>query len=125
MKVVHFQDLTCWKKSRELVNQIYQITNVKVFSQDFSLKDQLRRASVSVMANIAEGFGSTSRPEFRRFLSISIRSAYEVHSHLFVALDVGYLTEKQFKQTEHLVNDCINLCKGFVRYLNKVSKKET
>ncbi|MFO1463673.1 MAG: four helix bundle protein [bacterium] len=122
MKVTNFQDLTCWKKARELVKQVYQSSNTKAFSQDFSLKDQIRRASVSVMANIAEGFGARSRLEFCKYLSISIRSAYEVHSHLFVALDVGHVSEKQFKLLETLVNDCINLCKGFMRYLNKAEK---
>lgn len=90
-----------------------------MFSKDYGLKDQIRRASVSVMANIAEGFGCKSDKEFIRFLSMSIRSAYEVQSHLVVASDVSYLSLDKMDKIETLSNECINLCKGLVRYLNK------
>jgi len=117
MKVEHFRDLDCWKKARELVCLIYQHTRHTDFSRDFGLRDQIQRASVSVTANIAEGFGSKTDVEFIRFLSISIRSIYEVQSHLYIALDVGHIDQEEFSVIEVLTNDCINLCKGLIRYL--------
>ena len=71
------------------------------------------------MANIAEGFGTKSNQEFVRYLSIAIRSAFEVQSHLYVALDVVYINQDEFDKTDSLVNDCINLCKGLIRYLKQ------
>lgn len=114
-----FKDLDCWKKARELVKKIYTVTQNGSFSKDFGLKDQIQRASVSVMANIAEGFGTFSTTEFIRYLSISIRSAYEIQSHLYVALDVGYIKNEKIEELDYACNDCINLCKGFIRYLKE------
>lgn len=71
------------------------------------------------MANIAEGFGTKSDVEFIKYLSISIRSAYEVQSHLYVALDVGYINKSDFMELEGLTNDCINLNKGLIRYIKE------
>jgi four helix bundle protein len=117
MKIEHFKELDCWKKARELVKAIYLLTQKSPFSKDFGLSDQIRRSSVSVMANIAEGFGTYSDTEFIRFLSIAIRSAFEVQSHLFVALDAGYINEEELSKYETLCNDCTHLCKGLIRYL--------
>ncbi|MBI2338759.1 MAG: four helix bundle protein [Deltaproteobacteria bacterium] len=114
-----FKDLECWKKARELVKEIYQVTRSGSFSKDFGLRDQIQRSAVSVMANIAEGFGTFSDVEFIRFLSISIRSAYEVQSHLCVALDAGYLQDRELNRLDYLCNECINLAKGFIRYLKE------
>lgn len=117
MKINHFKELDCWKKARELVQFIYQLTRKDNFSRDFGLRDQIQRAAVSTMANIAEGFGTQSDLDFIRYLSMSTRSAYEVTSHLFVALDVSYITQKDFNHGESLTNDLINLNKGLIRYL--------
>ncbi len=82
-----FEDIKAWQKARELVKDIYRLSNNKNLSKDFGLKDQLRRASVSIMANIVEGFDSHSDQEFIKFLIYSRRSATEVQSHLYVAYD--------------------------------------
>jgi len=119
MKVKHFNELDCWKKARELVRLIYSLTSKSQFSKDYGLRDQIQRAAVSIMANIAEGFGTKSNQEFVRYLSIAIRSAFEVQSHLYVALDVVYINQDEFDKTDSLVNDCINLCKGLIRYLKQ------
>jgi len=71
------------------------------------------------MANIAEGFGTKSDVEFVRFLSIAIRSAFELQSHLYVAIDIGYIDQKRFDELDTLASDCINLSKGLIRYLNE------
>lgn len=119
MKGKTFKDLECWKKARELVKGIYQISQTGTFSKDFGLRDQIQRSAVSVMANIAEGFGTFSDVEFVRFLSISIRSAYEVQSHLCVALDAGYLEDQEVRQLDRVCDECVNLSKGFIRYLKE------
>ena len=117
MKITHFRDLDCWKKARELVRVVYHATGKAPFKYDLGLKDQIQRSSVSVMANIAEGFGARSNTEFARFLGIATRSASEVQSHLYVALDVGYLKHEDMASMEILCVDCISLCKGLIRYL--------
>jgi four helix bundle protein len=88
-KIESFEDLRVWQKGIQLVKQIYIITNEGKLSRDFGLKDQLRRASVSIPTNIAEGFERASRKEYLNFLNITKGSAGEVCSLLRVALDVG------------------------------------
>jgi four helix bundle protein len=95
MKVARFEDLAVWKKSKELSLGIYRITNQGRFRYDFGLKDQMRRAAVSVMSNIAEGFERYSRNEFRHFLSIARGSASEVRSQLHLARDLGYVDDAE------------------------------
>jgi four helix bundle protein len=91
-----FEDIHAWKKAREVTKEVYQVTKNNEFSRDFGLRDQVRRASVSIMANIAEGFGRKSNKDFAHFLVQSHGSAAEVQSHLYVALDLGYIEETQF-----------------------------
>ena len=95
-KIERFEDLIAWQKARELTRRIYLCTGVGAFAKDFGLRDQIRRASVSVMSNIAEGFERGGRPEFHQFLVIAKGSCAEVRSQLYIAKDVGYLTEKDF-----------------------------
>ena len=87
MKIEQFEEIEAWKVARELTRDIYALTRQQPFSTDFGLRDQVQRASVSVMANIAEGFDGRSTREFIRFLGYAFRSATEVQSHLYVALD--------------------------------------
>lgn len=94
--VYRFEDLIAWQKARVLTKAVYEATNDGLFAKDFGLRDQIRRASVSVMSNIAEGFERRRGTEFRHFLSIAKASAAEVRSQLYVALDVGYLTQARF-----------------------------
>jgi four helix bundle protein len=116
MRVARFEDLAVWKKAKELSLSIYRVTNDGRFSRDWALRDQVRRAAVSVMSNIAEGFGRYSRNEFRHFLSIARGSVSEVRSQLHLARDLGYLTEPDF--TEQLA-----LCIEISRMLSVLHRK--
>lgn len=118
-KIEKFQDLECWLEARKLVKKIYKLSAVYPFSKDFGLKDQVRRASISIMANIAEGFGSYSTNEFIRFLGYSLRSCYEVQSHLYAALDIGYLAREEFDDAFAQTSKCSNFCKAFLKYLRR------
>ena len=95
--IKRFEDILAWQEARKLVREIYEITRGGAFAKDFGLRDQIQRASVSVMTNIAEGFDCDSHVEFARFLGIARRSAVEVQSLLYIALDIGYITEETFK----------------------------
>ena len=95
--VTKFEDLIAWQEARKLVSMIYKITSDGLFSKDFGLKDQIQRAAVSSMTNIAEGFDNESTVEFARFLGMARRSSVEVQSLLYVALDVHYIKEDVFK----------------------------
>ena len=86
-----FEEIQAWQKAYDVTLRIYQMTETGRFAQDFGLKDQIRRASVSVMANIAEGHGRRSNSEFAHFLNIARGSAHEVQSHLHIAIGLGYL----------------------------------
>lgn len=95
-KVERFEDLVAWQKARQLTSAIYRITSLSDFARDFGLRDQIRRAAVSVMSNIAEGFDRGSRSEFHQFLVIAKASCAEVRSQLYVAQDVGYIDQETF-----------------------------
>ena len=95
-KVERFEDLIAWQKARQLTVDIYRITAHGEFAKDFGLRDQIRRAAVSVMSNIAEGFDRGSRSEFHQFLVIAKASCAEVRSQLYVAQDVGYIDQETF-----------------------------
>jgi four helix bundle protein len=93
-----FEDIRGWQEARKLTLDIYSISGAGLFSRDYGLRDQIRRATVSSMTNIAEGFDCDSKLEFARFLGIARRSAVEVQSLLYVALDVSYISEAEFQQ---------------------------
>jgi four helix bundle protein len=92
-----FEDIIAWQEARKLVANVYKLTSSGFLAKDFGMRDQLQRAAVSAMTNIAEGFDCESKNEFARFLSIARRSAVEVQSLLYAALDVGYINEQAFK----------------------------
>ena len=94
--ITRFEDIIAWQEARVLTQHIYQTTGREPFARDFGLRDQIQRASVSSMSNIAEGFDCESKVEFGRFLGIARRSAVEVQSLLYVALDVNYLNPAEF-----------------------------
>ena len=96
--VKDFEDLIAWQKARVLTKNIYEATQKERFGRDFGLASQIQRASVSIMANIAEGFARKNPNEFYHFVSIAKSSASEVRSHLYVGLDIKYITEAEFKQ---------------------------
>jgi four helix bundle protein len=94
-----FEQLIAWQKARELTKNIYLLTATERFSRDFGLRDQIQRAAVSIMSNIAEGFERAGKAEFHQFLVIAKGSCAEVRSQLYVALDTGYITNDQFEKT--------------------------
>ena len=104
MSISRFEDIRAWQEARILTKQIYAITGEGALSKDFGLRDQLQRAAVSVMANIAEGFDCDSRAEFARFLGFARRSAVEVQSLLYAALDAGYIPPEIFKENYEQAN---------------------
>ena len=93
-----FEDIKAWQKAREVTGQIYQITAGERFSRDYGLRDQIRRSAVSIMANIAEGFGRKTNKDFANFLVIAHGSAAETQSHLYIALDLKYISPDNFTE---------------------------
>ena len=120
-KIERFEDIEAWKKARELAKEIYAISNEGLFSRDFGLRDQIRRAVVSVMSNIAEGFERGGDVEFRRFLSITKGSVGEVKAQLYVALDAGMIDQAKFDSLYQKATETGNLVGGFMRYLSRES----
>ena len=112
MKIDRFEDLIAWKKARELTKEIYEVTGQGLFSKDFGLRDQIRRASVSIMSNLAEGFERGSPKEFHQFLVIAKASCAEVRSQLYVAFDVGYVDEKSFHVLESKAQEVSRIIGG-------------
>ncbi|HEV7377017.1 MAG TPA: four helix bundle protein [Pyrinomonadaceae bacterium] len=96
--IKRFEDFVAWQKGRVLAARIYKVTDEGRFAKDFGLKDQIRRAAVSIMSNIAEGFERGRPAEFHQFLSIAKASCAELRSQLYVALDAGYLNQEVFSE---------------------------
>lgn len=95
-RIERFEDFIAWQKARKLTADVYRVTNEGKFARDFGLKDQIRRAAVSSMSNLAEGFERGRPAEFHQFLSIAKGSCAEHRTQLYVALDVGYLSSPRF-----------------------------
>jgi four helix bundle protein len=119
--IERFEDIQGWQEARKLVKLVYVLTAKDALAKDFGMRDQIRRASVSVMSNIAEGFDCESKVEFARFLGIARRSAVEVQSLLYAALDVGYITDDEFKLYYEQARKAKALIGGFKRSLSKKS----
>jgi len=117
--IQNFEELKSWRKARELAGVVYELTRHEKFSRDYGLRDQIQRASSSVMHNIAEGFESGSDPEFARFLKMARRSAGEVQSQLYLALDVNYITEEEWQQAYLIAMEAKQLINGLMSYLRK------
>lgn len=115
--IERFEDIKAWQAARDLVSVVYRVSGRGRFERDFGLRDQIRRASVSVMSNIAEGFERGSDREFCRFLYIAKGSAGEVRSHLFVALDLGYLASDEFDDLRARAEEVAKALSGFITYL--------
>ncbi len=118
-----FEDIEAWQKARELTKQIYALSNDGQFARDFGMRDQIRRASVSIMSNIAEGFGRGGNKEFAQFLSTAKGSASEVQAQLYGALDTNYITQEQFKHLYELTQSTGNMIGGLIRYLSKSDRR--
>jgi four helix bundle protein len=118
-KVRRFEDLICWQKARKLANDIFSLTRNPEFSKDFRLRAQILDAAGSVMHNIAEGCDAGTDSEFIRFLKISRRSASEVQSELYLAMDRKYIVEADLKQAYDQADEVKRLLNGLIAYLRK------
>jgi len=119
VKIQRFEEIEAWKLRRKLTHMIYGATTKGTFNSDFGLRDQIRRASRSIMHNIAEGFDGGSNKEFIKFLRYSQRSCSEVHSELYVALDQNYISAVQFQQLYDLALQVHSKIGGFIAYVLK------
>ena len=117
LTITRFEDIEAWKTARQLTNLIYELTAQDKFSRDFGLKDQIRRAAVSVMSNIAEGFESQTQAQIIRYLGVAKASSGEVRSQLYAALDTNYLTKEQFDIAFDLVDKASRQLARFISYL--------
>lgn len=115
--ITRFEDIEAWKTARELTRRIYALTEQGQFSKDFGLKNQIQRAAVSVMSNIAEGFESRTQAQFLEYLGRSKASAGEVRCQLYIALDLKYLTQEQFTQAFDLADKSSRQIARFMDYL--------
>lgn len=120
-----FEEIDAWQKARQLTKRIYQISAKGPFSRDFGLRDQVRRASVSIMSNIAEGYERGGTKEFLQFLSVAKGSVGEVRSHLYVALDQGYITEDVFQGLWVEAGEISKMLSGLMSYLRRSGFKGT
>ncbi len=111
-----FEQMVSWRKARELNKEIYILTNKSLFSRDFALRDQIRRASISISSNIAEGYGRKTSKEFIYFLNVAKASCYEVKSQLYLALDVEYVDKVEFDKTS-LCEEISKTVYGLTKYL--------
>lgn len=115
--VRQFEELHVWQDARQMVAAVYAASNAAAFGRDFGLRDQIRRAAVSVMSNIAEGFERGTRNDFVKFLNIAKGSNGEVRSQLCVALDQKYMDEAQFNSLHDLSATLSKKISAFIRYL--------
>lgn len=112
-----FKEIEAWQKARELTKDIYVVSNNGAFARDFGLREQIRRASVSIMANIAEGHERSGTGEFVQFLSMAKGSAGEVESHLYVAFDLGHLDKTTFDRLSSATRETARLIGALMQYL--------
>lgn len=117
--VTKFEEIVAWQEARLLTKNIYQLTQNGSFGHDFGLKDQICRAAVSSMTNIAEGFGADSPRDFVRFLSYARRSTCEVQSLLYAAFDAGYMTQLAFNDYYQQAEKTKALISGFKRSIER------
>lgn len=122
-KIERFEDIEVWQKARGLSKAIYAVTGDGAFARDFGLSDQIRRAAVSVMSNIAEGFERGSNKEFIQFLYIAKGSAGEVRAQLYVALDQGYIDQNGFNSLKRDVSEISRMISGLITYLSRSNFK--
>ena len=114
-----FEDIKAWQKARELTAAIYRLSGEPGFARDFGLRDQIRRASVSIMANIAEGYGRRTNKDFANFLVIAHASAAEVQSHLYIALDLKYISNDAFSDCYQQLDEISRMTMALCQHLRK------
>ena len=116
-----FEDIKAWQKAREVTRQIYQISSDEKFFRDYGLRDQIRRSAVSIMANIAEGYGRKTNKDFANFLVIAHASTSETQSHLYIALDLNYITQEQFTEIYGKLDETSKMTMALCTHLLKSS----
>ena len=116
-RIEQFEDLVSWQKGRELTQTVYRASRSGEFGKDFALRDQIRRACISVTSNIAEGFERGGDKEFMQFLSQAKGSCGEVRSQLYVALDEAYISDAEFKKLKDLAVETSRAIAGMMGYL--------
>lgn len=121
-KFSKFEDIQAWQKAKDVTLLIYQITCSENFAKDYGLKDQIRRASVSVMANIAEGHGRRTNTEFANFLNIARGSVAEVQSHLHIALGLNYISQSDFNNLYQTLTEISRMTLSLAQYLRTNNK---
>lgn len=114
-----FEQIISWKKERKLNTLVYQISSKSNFSKDFALRDQIRRASISISSNIAEGFGRKSPKEFIYYLNVAQASCYEVKSQLYLALDINYINQEEFELLFAICEEISKTIYGLIKHLEK------
>jgi four helix bundle protein len=119
--ITRFEDIEAWQLGRELKRQVYALSKAGEFAKDFALKDQIRRAAISVTANIAEGFEREGNREFLQFLSTSKGSCGEVQDHLYTALDETYITQQQFENLYGTAAEVGRKIGAFMKYLQQTA----
>src|ERR1043166_6326019 len=117
-RLERFEDVDAWKVARELTKLIYQVTAAGEFARDFGLRDQIRRAAVSILSNIAEGFERGGNKEFLQFLSQAKGSCGEIRAQLYVALDQTYISDIQFQELLEQTVRISRLIAGLMKYLS-------
>ena len=118
MSVQKFEDLIAWQKARVLAADVYRAVGHGAVARDFGLRDQMQRAAVSIMANIAEGFERRSPADFARFLTIAKASCAELKSHCFLAMDVGYINADLFRKLHDQAEEVNRIIGGLKASLN-------
>ena len=114
-----FEDIEAWKKARAFTKNIYTVSSKANFEKDFDLKRQIRRATISISSNIAEGFERNSDKEFKQFLYIAKASAGEVRSQLYLAFDLNYIEKNTFNELLNNITEVSKLISGFIKYLER------
>ena len=123
MKIDQFEEIEAWKEARKLVNRVYRVCSVNEFRKDYSLVDQIRRAAISIMANISEGFARKGNKEFIQFLFISKSSAAELQSHLYVAIDRAYIDKLKFDELYQDADKIQRQLSNFIKYLQSTLQR--
>jgi four helix bundle protein len=122
-RIEKFEDIEAWKLARRATNLVYDATCGEKFSRDFALVNQMRRASISILSNIAEGFERQGNKEFLQFLSVAKGSCGEVRSQLYIALDRNYINQEMFSNVSTVLLETSRTISGFMKYLQSAELK--
>ncbi len=122
-KIDSFEDLVAWQKSKPFAVKIYKVTDDGKFARDFGLRDQIRRASISIVSNVAEGFERKGNKEFLQFLFYSLGSVAEVKTQLIISYELNYIEENTFNELNEQIIEIQKIIKGLVSYIKQSDLK--